>query len=174
MGLDISVYKQLQKIDAIVENDEDGYAQVLDPVTRQPLENYFIPYIHPAFPGRADELIDGAVYRHAERFEMDRATYGGYGEWREELARFAGYPATADGSHAETAYESKGGPFWELINFSDCEGTLGAATCKKLAADFAAFQDEADEHEDDYFSSVYDSWREAVEVASDQGAIEFC
>ena len=62
-----------------------------------------------------------------------------------ELATLAGYAG------ADDAWERTDGPFWELINFSDCEGVIGPKTSAKLAGDFAAFQEKADAHHGQWF-----------------------
>ena len=71
----------------------------------------------------------------------------------------------------EEAYE--GLPFFELINFSDCEGILGAPVCAKLAADFAKYQERANTSHDEWWREKYAGWRRAFEMAADNGCVEF-
>lgn len=81
--------------------------------------------------------------------------------------------ALAGHDNAEAVWNGKanGEAFVELINFSDCEGVIGAEVAKKLAADFAAYQDKAGDKGD--FARVYASWRKAFELAADGGAVCF-
>lgn len=78
-----------------------------------------------------------------------------------------------ESSYAASAWAATGGPFWELINFSDCEGVLGPATSAKLAGDFATWQEKADQHPDEAFRVLYARWRKACEMAADGGALVF-
>jgi|ERR1043165_53304 hypothetical protein len=130
-------------------------------------------YVNPDFPGRAAGLKHQHAYK-ADTEEYFRAgSYSGYNAWRECLAVLAGYP-DGDRGHASSAWQMTGGPFWELINFSDCEGTIGPAMSSKLAQDFAEFQDKADQHEDEWFKKLYGKWRVAFETAADGGCVIFC
>ena len=62
-------------------------------------------------------------------------------------------------------------PFYELINFSDCEGFIGPKTSAKLAKDFAAWQEKAGER--GWFSEKYAQWRAAFELAANGGVVQF-
>lgn len=170
MGLDITYYSKLKKIDCVF--DADG-----EPIG---ITDYFQPYINPDFPGRADDIENKAVYSYQECDGFRAGSYSGYNAWREELAKLAGYPEieTEDYGikrkrHDAGAWKAGGGPFWELIHFSDCEGTIGAKVSAKLADDFAKFQPQADAHPEEWFRSKYAEWFQAFNVASDAGAVSF-
>lgn len=179
MGLDITAYRKLTKIDAVF--DEDG--EPIDPATREPLdyEDYDLKaYINPDFPGRADEIIDRAVYAAEDSLGLHAGSYSGYNRWREQLAILAGYKSGKYEqygrnyeSHCVPCWNGATGPFSELINFSDCEGVIGASVSAKLAKDFAEFQGAADAHEDERFRTKYAEWRAAFEMAADGGAVQF-
>lgn len=170
MGLDATAYGRL----TLVENpilDEDGCpegAQVRF-------------WENPDFPGRLEGIQGSpAVYSYEVGEPCFSGGYGGYNRWREELAKLAGYPATAmehygkvEMRHDHGAWAASAGPFYELINFSDCDGTLGPVVCAKLAADFAAHQAAADAHENEYFRATYAKWRAGFDMAADGGAIRF-
>lgn len=154
MGLDITAYSRMTRVGCA---EDDCY----------PAPHVRV-YINPDFPTRADDLQDGC-YTFDEEFDFRAGSYSGYNNWRDALARFAGYEsarACFDGSHDAD-------PFGALICFSDCEGAIGAATSAKLAADFAAFQDKADASDDDWFREKYADWRKAFEMAADGGAVCF-
>lgn len=175
MGLDITAYSNLTKIDAVFNKN----GEPIDPVTRKALDgDYYEPRSNPHYD-RADGLTEG-VYRYDKAIRHCAGSYTGYSRWREELAKLAGWPLGSYErygkiwpSHAASAWDKESGAFWELINFSDCEGTIGAATSAKLARDFAAHQAKADAHEDEWFREKYGEWRAAFELAANAGAVSF-
>ncbi len=183
MGLDISAYKRITKLDCVF--DADG--EPIDPATREGLNYDFRPYVNHDFPGRADGIEDQAVYIAGDSMGFRAASYGGYNAWREELAKLAGYPAVAvdryntgnvQMRHDYGAFQATEGPFWEAINFSDCEGTIGSTVSAKLAKDFAEWDDRAKQHgesieQPNFFYSKYQEFREAFEMAADGGAVHF-
>lgn len=181
MGLDITAYHHLKKLDCVFS--EDG--EPIDASTREALDYDLRAYINPDFPSRANDLIDRAVYAANQSRGFSAGGYGGYNAWRNELAKMAGYPEGTYKqygkdwpSHCVACWGGAQGPFAELINFSDCEGTIGAATSAKLAADFAQFDEKAKAHSatlerGDWFYPLYQEWRKAFEMASDSGAVDF-
>lgn len=176
MGLDIYACRQV-KLAPVQGFDADG-----DPLD----ENGIRLYVNPDFPGRCDEWPNGTVMLDdRERQYFWGRGYGTYNLWREELAKLAGWPLTEyeervfgdhyekKSAHAAGAWAAESGPFWELINFSDCEGAFGTATCKKLAQDFAEFQPKADAHPIGWFRDSYAKIRAAFECGADGGLVEF-
>lgn len=172
MGLDITAYSKLEQVDdAVFDEDAD---ETIDRVTGEKIDA-FLPCVNPDFPTRADNLVDRGAYRVTGNPLSFRAgSYGGYNLWRDELAALAGFPDSgAKRGHAESAWKAASGPFYELINFSDCEGTIGPLTSAKLARDFAEYQAKADAHPDAYFRELYRMWRKAFELAANDGAVDF-
>lgn len=178
MGLDITAHKQLSKIDCVF----DASGNPIHPETREELDFAFQASVHNDFPGRSGSVEDGAFYNAGDSFGFRAGSYGGYNAWRNELAKLAGYPArpfdrfgtgNVQQRHDQGAWEAASGPFWELINFSDCEGVIGPEVSAKLAKDFADHQEKADQHESEYFRESYSDWRKAFEMASDNGAVDF-
>lgn len=162
MGLDISAYRRIKADPMATEDSWQTHARI---------------YVNPDFPTRADGITEG-WYSYAESTGFRAGSYSGYGEWRDLLAKLAGYPATREGSrhsHSAGAWKAEGGPFWELINFSDCDGVIGPVTSWKLAADFAEWDERAKAFAEtrQWFYELYRSWREAFEMAADSGAVEF-
>jgi hypothetical protein len=154
MGLDIIAYRDLTEIDgARLAHNSDEFA------------------------ARSDDIDTGATYHAAEDYGFRAGSYSGYNEWREELAKLAGYehvPYRDEGkTHSAGAWSQSSGPFWELIYFSDCEGTIGPKTSAKLAKDFADFQPKADQHPHDWFRNLYAHWRRAFDLAAQNGAVVF-
>lgn len=153
MGLDISAYRKLTRTDVTLWQFNSEWQTYANTHRAIPPNN--------DWPERAPEFEETAVYTYEESFGFRAGSYGGYSLWREQLAALAGYPAVT------------AGPFYELINFSDCEGVIGAAVSAKLAKDFAAFQEKADAHEDEWFRDRYAKWRQAFEMAADGGCVDF-
>ena len=181
MGLDISAYRSVTKLD--VNFDEGGEA--IDKVTGEPVDYDVRVYANPDFPGREEGVEDRAVYTAKDGMSF-RTGYGSHGAWREELAKLAGYQATpvdrGYGSvtemHSGGAWSAESGPFWELINFSDCEGTIGPVVSAKLARDFSDWGERASKHDeanalDGYFYKRFQEWCQAFEMAADGGLVDF-
>lgn len=180
MGLDITWYRGLTRAagtEGLLDDGETDYEAGWENIYGN--GDYF--------PGRADDVPEGR-YKAEESDGFRAGSYSGYGRWRDQLAALAGYPAAkaADFDSRDRSYveghphsaaawseENNGLPCYELVNFSDCEGTLGTAVCAKLAKDFAALQEKADAHPDAYFREKYREWRNAFEKASDRGAVCF-
>ncbi|MBN3757183.1 hypothetical protein G3N95_29870 [Paraburkholderia sp. Tr-20389] len=186
MGLDITAYRNLTKLDVVF--DADG--EPVDPQTRESLDydSYDLRcYFNPDYASRAEGLEDKAVYKAEDSIGFRAGSYGGYNAWREELARLAGYPAVQvdrynTGSiqlrHDYGAWAATEGPFWELIHFSDCEGVIGPVVAAKLAKEFAEWDERAKAHSNtvdrgDWFYPLYQEWRQAFEMAAQNGAVDF-
>lgn len=167
MGLDISAFRKLHKLEATFDRttgqlvDNATGAQVTTPWTRA--------WENPDFEGRLAGLEAETFYGHAgDSMHFRAGSYSGHGDFRRKLAVLAGYEGGFDG-----ALVLDGGPFWELLCFSDCEGCLGPLVSAKLAKDFADFQDTVDSKSGEYFRQLYASWRKAFEMAADGGMVVF-
>lgn len=148
MGLDVTAYKNITWLEPVGSEDDD----------------YDLRIVAGDFAERATDIKDG-YYSYSDSHGFRAGSYGGYNEWRNELAILAGFESAKD------AWSKDSGPFWELINFSDCEGTLGTITCKKLLFDFKEFYAKA-EKVGGYFFDLYKEWTQAMELAADNGC--FC
>lgn len=168
MTLDITAYKNIKKTktphDEITSDHWFG--------------NWFSAWVNPDFPGRADDIEHGAVYIYDDCTEHD-VGYAKHYWWRNKLAKMAGYPvAKADMGYCEAknhlagACQADGGPFYELINFSDVEGVIGTEVSKKLLADFIRFEEDS-EMLGGEFSTIYQCWKAAFEMASENGCVRF-
>lgn len=180
MGLDITAYSKLEMVDVVY--DADG--EPINPVTRESLfvvaADFAHIYVNPDFPERADGLARG-YYLYEETIGFRAGSYMYYSRWREELARLAGYPASpgeglmaSHHPHSNGVWECEGGPFFELINFSDCEGAIGPKTSAKLAKDFADFREKLSGEVVSFgFTENYDNFEQAFRLAADGGAVCF-
>lgn len=154
MGLDITAYSRMAPCALHHRTEADETEAAWD-------MGHVLPYINPDFPEHA-EHVQGCYQKTAISIEhgFRAGSYSGYNWWRDELAAMV-----PKGSRA----------FEELINFSDCEGTIGPNISRKLAADFARFQKHADQRQGDgtMFTAKYAEWRKAFEIASDEGFVWF-
>jgi hypothetical protein len=177
MGISISAYKGIKRVDCGHFN-EDG--EPIDQQTGDEICFDFRAYANPDFPGREEGVEDRGFYIAEESGDGFSAGYGSYNRLRDELAKLAGWPegeyeqyGKKWPSHCADCWSGKIGAFSELINFSDCEGCIGSVVSKKLAADFAQFQDKADAHENEFFRSFYTAMRESFELAAQDGCVTF-
>lgn len=176
MGLDITYYSNVKKLDVVFDANQEP----IDPVTREPVEYDFVAFVNDNFPGRADDICDRGVYLSEDSGGFRAGSYGGYNQWRDNLAQLAGYPlgeyeqyGRKWPTYCAAAWAGESGPFSEIINFSDCEGTIGATVSAKLAKDFAEYQSKADTFGDEYFREKYAAWRKAFEMAAQGGCVRF-
>lgn len=158
MGLDVSVYSKLEEVSKEIGFYEDGEVK----------DGFICLYNNDSFEGRILPQKDNVAYRYdhnADGVDISMG-YGRYNVWRNQLAVMAGYGS------GEDAFNADSGDFWELINFSDCEGTIGTDAAKKLLADFEKHQQKADVI-GGFFLDMYNEFKKACEIASDNGAIVF-
>jgi hypothetical protein len=182
MGLDISAISKIVKTSDNLDDDSCGF------------------YLHKG----AFEYFerDSGVYECTGPSTSFRAgAYSSYNRWRKLLCE------AALGYSPETLWEAHEGrvdiPFYYLIFFSDCEGTIGTRVSKILHTQFVenrrriirnitdelmleketedpfAFETEFNMRfelhpsEVEWFCSIYDKFTEAFEIASDEGAVIF-
>lgn len=177
MGLDVTAYRKVKKLDVLFNE----HGEAVDPSSREPIEDYFIARESEDFPGRAAGLDNMAAYSYEESKSFWSGGYSKYNYWREELAKMAGYPVSEtdvygrkEYLHALSAWNGTitGGPFYELIDFSDCEGTIGPIVSRKLARDFEEWTDRASAIGGSFYEKFME-WRRCFELASDAGAVRF-
>lgn len=167
MGLDIT-WASNAKLSDFSATDDAGDEHGLERV-----------YANPYFADRANDLPEG-WYEVGETGRFRAGSYGGYNHWREKLAEFSGWPLSqydqfgrAYPSYAKSAWDASEGPFWELINFSDCEGCIGPAVSAKLLADFDAHREAMLAKGDEHFMCIYDEFRNAFAKAMQGGFVKF-
>lgn len=164
MGLDITAYRKV--FIAEVPVDADGLPE--------DWQNYTRAFVNRVFRNQADAIINNAIYgwESAESFRIGSYTY--FNTWRHRLAILSGWTSDkACWRFAETGAGSAPDkqPFIDLINFSDCEGIIGAKTSAKLLADFNKFRDAASRSSINM--SIYDDFASAFKIASDSGFVSF-
>jgi hypothetical protein len=176
MGLDISMYRKIEFVRAPANEDDEPEWQTEIQI-RGNLKGF-------------ESRFTGAtgIYRYASSASFRAGSYSGYNEWREQLAKLAGYPQRErtdryEGTralHAAGAWEADEGPFWELINFADNEGAIGAEVSAKLSHDFIEWRDRAQVFAESlgiltggYFMENYNDFARAFAMAADGGVVLF-
>lgn len=164
MGLDISA---LSKIDFTKRYTEDA-----------DIDNEIYLYPEKWVALQNEGIEEGRYSFSGDHHRFRAGSYGGYNYWRKMLAEMVGKTPEQIWEKPE---EHKGTPFFELINFSDCEGFIGPKTSAKLYQDFVDHDEQADEFSKTMgeegawsFKDKYDNWKEAFKVASEGGAVIFC
>lgn len=161
MGLDITAYRGLTPApDAEVDPDDAGNPK--DYAHYVLIRPSLVVYTEEQFPGRSAGVQVG-VLAFKEAFGFRAGSYSGYNQWRDWLASISGW-GTAKRCWSGKQTE---GPFYELINFSDCEGVIGPQVAAKLAQDFQDFADKA------WYDTRYKDWQKAFVMAADGGAVSF-
>ena len=175
MGLDITAYGHLYRIDRTPQN----YPTIDKLVELGSLwrPGAALEWAEKTWPGRtagftADStLMVDRVYGSSETFRFRAGSYSGYGHFRDWLARLAGWES------AKACWDDprQAGPFFELVNFADNEGVIGAKTASKLAEDFHEYERKALAESDiePWYHRSYTNWHIACDIAAQNGAIDF-
>ncbi len=178
MGLDVTAYNNISPIDNEIDENGDVIGDIDYP--------YFVSYLNKIYQARCEGMTHEKPYRYDDEISLHAGSYSRYNEWRNQLAKFAGYP-TIDierygqivTRYDEYVWRQESGDFWELIWFSDCESILGTATCKKLYNDFKLYLPKLDEFvcdypvQNDWFKQKYLEWLELFKFASENGCVYF-
>ena len=152
MGLDVSVYENVRVAEP--EEDYDFYAYQA------------IPEWH----YKCKSLIMGRGYM-GERVDSLRTTYGGHMYFSIELLELIGRDDLIDGYKIKWDDIEGDIDFYELINFSDCEGCLDSDICKILLANFFKYEDKVKGMEESRFTQLYMKWLEMFKCGSEDGSV---
>lgn len=160
MGLDVTAYRNVRIVDC--NFDDDGC-----PVDENGKYNgsVVVPFINGDFPGREDGLEEGKAYAFDEEYSFRAGSYSTYSSFRCDLEVLADWP--------DDEFPSEDWPLFQLIAFSDCDGTLGPVVCKKLYQDMLSLKDKAQAMYDAQFVYKFNNWLKAFELASDNGMVIF-
>lgn len=174
MGLDITAYSRL-------EADPSVSAQDCRDCEIDNWSDFATFYKEPTWASYAPEVKEDIAYRFGDEFGFRAGSYGGYSAFRDILAKIGGFNnfpwesrGIAGGRYKEPVDHL---PFYHLVCFSDCEGTIGTAACVRLAKEFAEnrekFAKEVVDTDAEYYLGCYDDWQKACELAANGGAISF-
>jgi len=174
VGLDITAYSHMTPC---AEHAPEGVEPNYDAAEEA---GHVIIYNNPGVPNRLDGLTSRCQKPSgygSREFCFRAGSYSGYNRWRRNLSvRMLGAEPEAVWGNPE---RFRGQPFVELINFSDCEGTIGPVVSKKLAADFQCNAGKAREVFDPadadsvWWVQHYEDWLIAFTLASRGGFVCF-
>ena len=161
MGLDIRAYKNLKETKFPVY-DEWGDLDYDVNINF----DYDIEITENNFKGRSEGLYKEKIYNWENMYSFTCGSYSGYNNWRSLLKEFS---KTLKGNNI----------FYELIEFSDCEGIIGSVVSKKLYNDFKNNENKAYEYskkisDGKYWYNKYKEWENAFKIAKENGAVYFC
>lgn len=169
MGLDITAYSYLRPAENV--EMEDG----------EPKDwmRYWRPgasmeWSEKQWPGRGEGVDPNTIYETYGAFSFRAGSYSGYNDWRDWLARVAGFRSAEECWDRGKAND----PFFELIHFADNEGVIGPKIAAKLAHDFhsnilKAIDLRPKEKDGDWYIDQYVRWWAACMTAANGGAIDF-
>ena len=165
MGLDIRYYERVRReadLDAIDYDEAD----------RRGLERLANDGDPDRWDSRLYDLTPGwhRVAGSAQgRFRA--GSYSTYNAWREILCRLA------FGVEPHTVWENPddftGRPFYEVIDFTDCDGCIGPGVSSKLAEDFRKHREKFGVDAEPWELEVYDDFANAFNVARRGGVVMF-
>ena len=164
MGLDILAFEKVTLTEEHPTEDEDGeYCGDRD-------NHYYIT------GGRLGGLQAQRCYdTSGQEMHFRAGSYSGYSEWRNALSEVAvGVPADRAWNEPQKYSIC---PFYELIDFSDCEGVIGPSVAHKLARDFRIQRETVRprlEDKGEWYAEQYDLWQNAFALAAGEGMVYFC
>ena len=164
MGLDISASTKIKRITSLkkVENGE-----------------WFVNVrrFHPEIE-RALDIDEGYYDNDGETYDFRAGSYSGYNQFRELLCIAILDVKPESVWEKSELYLDK--PFYELINFSDCEGAIGPKVSQKLHKDFVAYREKFESYiknkfpfHDSHYLRIYDDFTKGFEMASKGGVLVF-
>lgn len=170
MGLDIVVYERIQLVPWQHEYGDECHEM-----------DHVRIWKDQGFPRSARGLELGRCYLSlGDSYSFRAGSYSGYNTWREQLCRSALNVDPQEVWSNEEQYQDK--PFFELIHFSDCEGSIGPAACADLHQDFLTwgeairqdFEKLDAESGWGYYVGGLDEWAKAFATTAGTGLVYFC
>lgn len=180
MGLDVSAASHLRYVGPIPSAEaREKLEEALTAQGKDPYDVYFYVYGNGTAHKAQLKGTKPGLYQYTESSQQHgfrAGSYSGYNLWRRMLCRFA------HGVEPEEVWEHprryRGKAFVELIDFSDCDGRIGAKVAAKLAQDFrdhakrvADYSTTLDDGE--YLWEVYQEFATAFALAGQDGALAF-
>lgn len=160
MGLDITAYEAVELLPPHPHTEEcSDTGHILAFVT--------VPSFNQSLRG----LEEHRCYRSVgETYSFRAGSYSGYNRWREDLCRLVFGGISIDDFWVVGPDHYRHKPFFELLYFSDCEGTIGPEACVDLFHDFRRYEDSFRES---MSATQYFDWLHAFDLASIDGCVRF-
>lgn len=184
MGLDIMAISNLEKKFKLDEKLKSLPFEIRPEVKKTRIKIDSTPYGAPHGGYNKCEDMEGGKYVETDEtteHHFRAGSYGGYNTFRRYLCEgLVGVDPNVLWSNPEL-YENE--PMFEMINFSDCEGILGTAVCKKLHPQFVENRDRFQTYLKEIFGtdseslewqmSTYDDFMEAFRLGSENGIVVY-
>jgi len=152
MGLDIYAYSNISINDS--DSDNDGL-HIYSSVFKQ--ENM--------------KSFEGVALDYGEEFTFRAGSYSSYNRARAELCQLINGVEPEDFWEIE---ENESKPFYWLINFSACGGYIGTSYCEILKNDFDKHWSTIQDKGSEYLKVVMADFKQAFELAANNGLVQFC
>lgn len=171
MGLDTTAYEFVERLRGGGGSGDD--------------DRHILAFSHKNFP-HALEGLEGVdsffVFPGGREVYRGGFHYRGYGNTNHTCSSYSGHSYLRDliaDKFLDTTPEEiwvnpdefKDKPFFELINFSDCEGVLGPVACRNLADDFNSHPDL--DSGDSFYDELYKDFGKSFNIAADTGVVVF-
>ena len=170
MGLDITAYQHVE----LLEGDHTATDACWDLEGDDPKYHEHLHLAH-GFE-ESQKGLRPLVRPYGETFGFRAGSYSGYNEWRRTLCQ--AILGVSDQELWDHASKYQGRPFYELINFSDCEGAIGFVAARKLYGDFVEHEEEFAAYvsklgDDEWFIEKYQDWKRAFDLTKEDGVVTF-
>lgn len=170
MGLDITVYPTIRAVSPnAIPRDPEGEPD-WDVMWSAGITTV---YRHEQFARSTRGLPDSPYVQSEGKWSFRAGSYSGYSMFREELARKMLDVEVGELWDSRELYQDL--PFFELLNFSDCEGSIGSEACADLAKDFEDHYERAKEvwAQDEHMLRLYETWMKAFQQTANTGMVDF-
>lgn len=177
MGLDITAYGNVEKIADLPYNKKGVDWNKVEELelgrgARTLTKN-------DNFPEHCLDLEEAVYQINGESHGFRAGSYSGYNRFRNLLCQVMVGGSDQDVWRDPQMFKER--PFFELINFSDCEGTIGPAVSAKLYQDFVDNEEQflkstvvtQDQLDREWVKTCYSNWKRAFELAKDHGFVSF-
>ena len=186
MGLDIFAANHLRYLQPVPKGKAlDRIIEELEEQNKSLYDVYFPLFPnHPSHRARLGGMKTG-LYEYtskSRKYSFRAGSYSGYNAWRNHLSLFTLNAEAEEVWNAPRSYRDQ--PFFELINFTDCDGRIGTSVAEKLAEDFTShatrakrFASTLTDPEDwspDNWLEVYRDFTRGLRLAAKNGALTFC
>lgn len=161
MGLDISVYQNVELCIPLDENDGDDYSFMAFVVADE-------------FRDRIKNLKYNEYYTGDLVYNEIGYPYSIHSRFREYLLKVIGRSdlLCADGTIKWDELKEDI-PFYKFINFADNEGCLDWEVSAELLQSFISFESESEKMNNGRMREIYKQWMKAFEFASIKGVVVF-
>jgi hypothetical protein len=170
MGLDITVYQHAE----LLEGNHEAIDACWDLEGDDPKYHEHL-YLADGFED-SQKGLRPLVRPYGEVFGFRAGSYSGYNEWRGVLCQ--AILGVSDQELWDDPLKYQDQPFYELINFSDCEGAIGSVAARKLYGDFVDNENKFISYvggldDGEYLITKYQDWKHAFDLAREDGVVTF-